>query len=520
MQLIDGQPVFAATDLVGYLACEHLTALERAALAGLVDRPDRADRELDVIRERGFEHEARYLAELRAGGASVASIERDDDEEHGERIRRQAAETIAAMASGVGVIFQATFFDGQWLGYADFLLRVESPERPSVWGPYHYEVADTKLARHVKAGAVLQICSYVEQLTRIQGVQPEHMKVVLGGSAHETASSASTTTWPTTAPPSSASPRPCWGPIAAPAPAAAYPPDGHLSRACRALRGVPMGGALRDSPARGRPPLAGRRDHGAAAQGARRPGARHGRATGRGTDPVRSPTRRRERRERRARARAGAHPGRGPRPAEADPRICCLPIDAERGLATLPEPDPGDLFLDLEGDPYAFDDGVDYLFGVMDTQDEFRAFWSFDPDGSGDVSLAGEKRAFEQLMDFLTDRLERYPGMHVYHYASYEPTALKRLMGRHGTREEQVDRLLRGGVLVDLFRAVRQGLRASVESYSIKKIEALYDFTRQEGLRDAGSSIVEFEEWLQLGDGIGPPPRSSPRSRRTTATTC
>ena len=176
------------------------------------------------------------------------------------------------------------------------------------------------------------------------------------------------------------------------------------------------------------------------------------------------------------------------------------PIEPERGLAILPEPDPGDLFLDLEGDPYAFDDGVDYLFGVMDTQDEFRAFWSFDPDGSGDVTLAGEKRAFEQLMDFLTDRLERYPGMHVYHYASYEPTALKRLMGRHGTREEQVDRLLRGGVLVDLFRAVRQGLRASVESYSIKRIEALYDFTRQEGLRDAGSSIVEFEEWLQLGE--------------------
>ena len=36
MQLIDGRPVFAATDLVAYLACEHLTQLERAALAGLV----------------------------------------------------------------------------------------------------------------------------------------------------------------------------------------------------------------------------------------------------------------------------------------------------------------------------------------------------------------------------------------------------------------------------------------------------------------------------------------------------
>ena len=56
MQLIDGQPVFSATDLVGYLACEHLTALERAALAGLVQRPVREDRELDVIRKRGFQH--------------------------------------------------------------------------------------------------------------------------------------------------------------------------------------------------------------------------------------------------------------------------------------------------------------------------------------------------------------------------------------------------------------------------------------------------------------------------------
>ena len=41
-----------------------------------------------------------------------------------------------------------------------------------MWGPYHYEVADTKLARHVKASAVLQICSYVDQLEAIQGVRP------------------------------------------------------------------------------------------------------------------------------------------------------------------------------------------------------------------------------------------------------------------------------------------------------------------------------------------------------------
>src|SRR6187402_767934 len=172
MQLIDGAPVFSATDLVGYLACEHLTALERAAMAGLVARPNRPDPELDIIRRRGFQHEARYLADLKASGRTVVEIARDDDEARGDQVRRQAADTIDAMRNGADVIFQATFFDGRWLGYADFLLRTESPERPSLWGPFHYEVADTKLARHVKAGAVLQICSYVDQLTKLQGVAP------------------------------------------------------------------------------------------------------------------------------------------------------------------------------------------------------------------------------------------------------------------------------------------------------------------------------------------------------------
>jgi uncharacterized protein len=177
-------------------------------------------------------------------------------------------------------------------------------------------------------------------------------------------------------------------------------------------------------------------------------------------------------------------------------------VDVDRGLASLPAPSPGDLFFDIEGDPYAFDDGLDYLFGLLDTEETFTAIWSRDP--ANEFSLDGERRAFEQLVDVIIERLEQDPTMHVYHYAPYEPTALKRLMGRYGTREAEVDRLLREGVMVDLLRVVRQSLRASVESYSIKKIEAFYDFTREIDLRDAGSSIVAFEEWLQLGEGERP----------------
>ena len=133
-----------------------------------------------------------------------------------------------------------------------------------------------------------------------------------------------------------------------------------------------------------------------------------------------------------------------------------------------------------------------------DGQPTFHAFWSIE---DGTVTTAGERAAFEAFIDLVTDRLRADPNLHVYHYAAYEPTAVKRLAGRYGTREEDVDRLLRGGVFVDLYRAVRQGIRASVESYSIKRLEPLYGFEREVELRDAGTSIVEFETWLELGQG-------------------
>jgi predicted RecB family nuclease len=508
MQLIDGLPVFSATDLVGYLACEHLTALERAALAGLVRRPDRPDPELDVIRRRGEQHERRYLAELEAAGRRVVRIERDDGEERGDGLRRQAVETIQAMEIGADVVYQATFFDGRWLGYADFLLRVDDPDRPSAWGTWHYEVADTKLARHVKAGAVLQICSYVEQLHRLQGVLPRHMHVVLGGGDHETATlrvddylayyRAARRRFEAV----------MLGDEGAPPPEPEYPPastypepvdhcevcrwavdcqarrraDDHLSlvagitarqRKALVARGIGTLTALAGSPMPFDPPL----DGASAASAERVREQARIQLEGRGRTPP-------------------PHEVLLPKPGEA--------IDPERGLATLPAPDPGDLFFDIEGDPYAYDDGIDYLFGVLDTEGAFTAIWSLDPDLPDEIDLAGEKQAFEAFIDLVAARRRRFPGMHVYHYAPYEPTALKRLMGRHATREAEVDELLRGGVLVDLFRAVRQGLRAGVESYSIKRLEPIYGFSREVDLRDAGSSIVAFEEWLELGEGDRP----------------
>lgn len=99
------------------------------------------------------------------------------------------------------------------------------------------------------------------------------------------------------------------------------------------------------------------------------------------------------------------------------------------------------------------------------------------------------------------ERRRQDPGMHIYHYAPYEPTAIKHLAGRHGIFIDELDELLRARVFVDLYRVARQGLRASVESYSIKSLEPLYNFQRSLDLRDATLALKAFETVLALGGG-------------------
>ncbi len=534
MQLIDGRPVFAATDLVGFLACKHRLALERAALHGLVAKPIRNDPSIDLIAKRGLEHEARYLADLRAQGRTVVEIEKDGSavatpgaaeeppapRDPGAELRAAAAQTVDAMRAGADVVYQATFFDGTWRGHADFLLRTDHrPGEPdSAFGAWHYEVADTKLARHVKASAILQVCSYVDQLTAIQGRQPEHLSIVLGGSARptdrrrvddfmayyrrvkrefeEAVGAHGANAVPVAFPPTGSYPEPVehcdvcrWAPQ------------------CRARRRADDDLSL----------VAGAAGRQRAALKARGVGTRRGLA---GLELPMEPSLESVGKEALARVREQA---RIQVASEGAGRVLweLLPLDRGedgepvplRGLLGLPAPSEGDLFLDLEGDPFALDDGVDYLFGILEPRlpeddqrwsepgaeraPKFHSIWSLDEDGH--VTWASEKAAFEATVDLIMDRWARDPGLHVYHYAAYERTALGRLAQRHGTREEEVDRLLRGEVLVDLYRVVRQGLRAGVESYSIKKIEPLYALTREQDLKDAGSSIVAFETWLELG---------------------
>ena len=504
MQLVDGRLVYSATDLVGFLECAHLANLERAVVEGHLKRPMRSDPVLDRIAQRGRDHEQRFLEGLIAAGVSSVDLEIDHGVPFTERIARGAAATVEAMRAGAEVIYQATLFDGRRLGYADFLRRVETP---SDLGSWSYEVWDTKLARHAKASAVLQIGLYSEMVGAIQGCPPQAMHLALGGVARETVSFRvadyaayvrlvarefeDLLAERSTAFPVASSPAPvehcevCRWAVECRAELRAADDLALVAnltgRQRHALHGIGVTTRLGlAEPAEPLPPRldgAGRealaRIHAQASIQVR--GEREGSTLSERIPP--------------ARDREGA-------------------FVPDTGLAMLPPPSPGDLFFDIEGDPFFGSDevdGIDYLFGVAeggrrDARDmpAFRAFWAVE---GGSVTPAAERRAFEAFIDFVMTSLEADPALHVYHYAPYEPTAMKRLASRYGTREQEVDRLLRGGVFVDLYRAVRQSIRASVESYSIKRLEPLYGFVRDINLRDAASSIVEFETWLELGDG-------------------
>ncbi len=188
--------------------------------------------------------------------------------------------------------------------------------------------------------------------------------------------------------------------------------------------------------------------------------------------------------------RPGGDAGRGTRTDGHAWKV--LPPEPARGFELLPPPTAGDLFFDIEGDPFWEPGrGLEYLWGIVDTAGAFTPFWAHD--------RAQERRAVEGVIDLIRERRAADPAMHVYHYAAYEITALKRLTCEYGTREEELDDLLRGEVFVDLYKVVSQGLRLSHERYGLKQVETFY-FERTADLRAGDDSILLYEEYLEKHD--------------------
>ena len=478
-----GRLAFSATDLSRHLSCGHLTSLRRAVALGEIDPPPPYDDpRAEVLRQRGLDHEQRLLEQLAADGRTVETITATDAPFSQRDPTAATARTRDAMRRGADVIYQGRLADddGGWSGYPDFLLRVD---RQSALGGWSYEVLDAKLARGAKGTALLQVLLYSDLLAGVQGMEPEWMHLALGGGAGRDRASFRVVEYAAyyravrrrfeahAAAPPETYPEPvdhCTACDWKQACADRRRADDHLSLVAGITRGQRRRLAARD--------VATMADLAALGLPAvpRIDGVSDG-ALAR----IREQARVQDRARREGRRR----------------HELITPVDADKGLAALPEPSAGDVFFDLEGDAFAADGGLEYLFGVACRDGGYEAQWALEPET--------EKRVFERFIDSVIARWQQHPGFHIYHYGAYETTAVKRLMSRYATREEDVDRLLRGDVFVDLHRVVRQGLRASVESYSIKKLEPFYDFARDVDLNEATRSLIRFEATLESGDAGG-----------------
>ena len=481
----NGQLSFSATDLSRHLACNHLTSLRRdVAFGEIKPPPPYDDPRAEVLRQRGLEHEHRLLDQLAIDGRTVETIIPPDTPFSHRDPVAVAARTRDAMRRGADVIYQGCLEDdgGRWSGYPDFLLRVD---QPSALGGWSYEVLDTKLARRAKGEALLQLLLYSDLLAQAQGIEPELIHLALGGGGSETSLSFRVAEYAAyyravrqrfeahAASPPDTYPAPVehcgvceWKQICAERRHA----DDHLSLVAGITRGQ-------------RARLAEREVTTMAALGALRLPVSP-RLDGIGVAAL-------------ARIREQARVQDQARREGRHIHELLTPVEPDKGLAALPEPSDGDVFFDLEGDVFAADGGLEYLFGVVDRDGNYNPSWALDP--------ASERRVFECFIDDVMARWEQHPGFHIYHYGAYETTAVKRLMSRYATREDEVDRLLRGRVFVDLHRVVRQGLRASVESYSIKELEPFYGFARALDLATATRALIQVEAQLESADAADVP---------------
>ena len=473
-----GKLVFSASDLAVASECQwaQVRRIDRA-LGHSIKVPKDDDPMLVRAGQLGDVHELKQLEAYRAkfpgGVVEIERPDRDKTETIEEQMLELSAKTIEALKSKAPVVFQATFFDGEFQGFADFL--VLTPEGK-------YAVYDTKLARKAKITALIQLAAYAHQL--------ELNSIPISNQVHLILGDQSTSTFnledilPT-----------------------------YLLRRKKMQKLIQDRRVNKESggdavawndpnfDACGRcavcEPHVKENDDLLLIAGMRSDQRVKLMAVGvnTATDLATSAPDKVEGFNQRSFTKITGQARLQYKTKKSDtPKIPEHELINASGLEALPLPNPGDIFFDFEGDPL-YQEGriwnLDYLFGYVDEESKFEPIWAH--------NLAEEKLALIKFVEELKRRLAAFPGMHIYHYASYEKTHLLSLAARHGYAEDFIDDLLRHNTLVDLYPIVRRALVIGAEGYSLKKLEPIF-MSEQEraGVSNAKDSVVEYSNYCEL----------------------
>lgn len=466
MKIRNNRILYSPSDLAAHSSCKHLTQLNKQHARGEIADPEvLTNRVVLMLQERGMDFEMNHLQQLRKEGMKVIEINNEDP--YAEK------KTIEGMAAGADVIYQARLKEeGKWSGWADFLMKVEIPSNLGNWS---YEVWDTKLANETKAGTILQIGLYSQRVAQIQGIPPEFMGVIKpeGEESYrydehaayirlvkrnlEDAIANDYETYPE--------------------------PVSH----CDICRWWKKCNAIRRKD-----------DHLTFVAGMGKSQMKEFRLNDVDTleklanlafpipfDPAKGV------KETYNKLREQARVQNESRHSGGKPIYETLALEEGKGLNKLPEPSANDIYLDLEGDRMIEPDGLEYMIGYVH-KGQYYALWA--------KNEKEEKAIFERFIDFAFALKQEDPSLHIYHYAPYEVTAFKRLMGKYASRENEIDTFLRSNTFVDLYSVVRQSVRASVEKYSIKDLEIFFGYERKMDLRELSNYKSQLELLLQTGN--------------------
>ncbi len=464
-----------------------LTLYQRSAFASwmaryVLDYPEQAtdiprdkDVMLALLAEKGNAHEDHYVEQLKQeyGAENVFIIAK------ALRKAEAADETLKAMQKGYQVICQAYLQRDNFAGSADFLFKKDGQ---SELGAYYYEAWDTKLSRSTQAYFIVQLCCYSWMLEQLQGVLPEEVVVVLGNQKEERIRIAPHYSYFLNLKQQFLFAQANFtGEIATRPDPAFFSDYGDWGTYAKQLMETSDSLAL----------VANMRKtqitklHEAGIQTMSEL-AHSDISAIKGMSP-----------ETYAKLKLQAElqlQSRG----KAVPEYRVITSEKPIGLAALPSPNKLDVFFDIEGHPL-LDGGLEYLWGVTYQDDTatqgkkyaFKDWWAH--------TTKQEKLAFEGFIDWVYARWQKQPNMHVYHYASYEITAIKKISSRELTREKEIDELLKAGVFIDLYKIVKSGLVIGEPKYSIKNVEHLYRGKRTTDVANGGESVVVYERWCEAG---------------------
>lgn len=443
----------SASRLNEYLGCAHRAALR---LAG-VSPSDEADASQKLVQQKGFEHEAFVLRRLEREFGRAVTIPRPEE----GSLEQSLEQTRRAMADGATIIYQAALASERWIGYPDFLIRQSD-------GAYTPE--DAKLARRAKAEHLLQLGIYAQLLKETAGIAVANGAIHVSGGTPQVFDLRQTIFVTNRL-------MAQFDKFASTDPRDSRPLKCAACARCEYKSRCESEWRVSDSPIF----VAGMRVEQQLKlerAGVTTMTALADLADGTNIYDLNPETLAKLRDQARLQKSAGGK-------LKYETRA----VSPGRGFTLLPPSNPSDIFLDLEGDPLV-EEGLEYLFGTVELKDStasYQSVWAHDH--------PSERQAFEQVLQFLFDRMTAHPAAHIYHYGHYEEAAFKRLAMKYATKEAELDELLRTGRFVNLLGIVRQGLRLSTESISLKAIEGFYWNERSGDVATALDSIVQYERW-------------------------